>query len=49
MSRVVCIWKGLPSNDIRLDCFKAAFYFQHAINTGNGDMEARYQLDPFVL
>ncbi len=36
--------KGLLSNDRKPDCFKAAFYFQHAINTGNGDMEARYQL-----
>ena len=40
-----CLYmKGLLSEDKKPDCFKAAFYFQHAINTGNGDMDARYQL-----
>ena len=36
--------KGLLSEDRKPDCFRAAFYFQHAINTGNCDMDARYQL-----
>lgn len=40
-----CLYmKGLLSNDKKPDCFRAAFYFQHAINTGNGDIDARYQL-----
>ncbi len=36
--------KGLLSDDKKPDYFKAAFYFQHAINTGNYDIDARYQL-----
>ncbi len=40
-----CLYmKGLLSDDKKPDCFKAAFYFQHAINTGNCDVDARYQL-----
>lgn len=40
-----CLYiKGLLSEDRKPDCFKAAFYFQHAINTGNYDIDARYQL-----
>ena len=40
-----CLYmKGLLSEDRKPDCFRAAFYFQHAINTGNYDIDARYQL-----
>jgi TPR repeat protein len=40
-----CLYmKGLLSDDKKPDCFRAAFYFQHAINTGNGDIDARFQL-----
>lgn len=40
-----CLYmKGLLSDDRSPDCFKAAFYFQHAVNTGNCDIDARYQL-----
>lgn len=40
-----CLYmKGLLNEDRKPDGFKAAFYFQHAINTGNYDIDARYQL-----
>lgn len=36
--------KHLLNEDKSRDCFKDAFYFQHAINTGNSNIDARYQL-----
>lgn len=40
-----CLYmKGVLNEKRKPDCFRAAFYFQHAINTGNCDIDARYQL-----
>lgn len=36
--------KGLLSDDKKPNPCMAAFYFQHAISTGNGDIDAHYQL-----